>query len=503
MHAESARTSILTAAPAALGKRDAEQHSFHAIAGQTASGLVWTGVAMVVAFLLKVLLTRKMLPRDMGIVLAAQSLTGLVLAVATLGVPDAVVRFLGIEATRISAPARTVALAIKIVGAASAAAAGLVLAAVFAWGTGTVAADALWATVIVTLALPLLALGDVVGAAYRGVNRLGTKIFLIDVGRPGLLAAALLLSPLALTRHAPYVAALYTGAALVTLAAAWLFFRSDSRWQAGGATTSRELLRFGIPMAGGALLAGPIINNILPLMLSAWTGTAAVAFYAVALSLHSFVYLPVSILEQALIPTWAQWVAHKRSDELLASYRRYSSISFAAATGVGLAIIANDTTILTLLFGPTFEAASGALRGAILATLCSALIGPSEGMLYALGLTGSIFNARLAAAIAGVAAGALLIPAFGLPGAVGAFAVAIVACNSLYGVIVYRASGIHPFTPQFAITVVIATAGVLAATGLQDAYPMARTIVVSAFAVIVVAANVDIRIAVRQVLSTP
>lgn len=499
MRAETACTPApMASRPTAESREDS--HAFQTIAVQTASGMVWTGVALALGFALKVLLTHRMLPREMGIVLAAQSFAGLAVVVATFGIPDAVVRFLGIEAARGAGPQRTVHVAMKLVGGATMAAVVIVFSAL-PWVGSTMSGDARWATIIMTLALPLLALGDVVGAAYRGMNRLGTKILMIDVARPALVLVALLLSPVALTRHAPFVAGLYASAALVTLAALWIFFRRDHRAQRGGpgTTTPSELLRFGIPIAAAVFLAGPIINNLLPLMLSAWTGPAAVAFYAVALSLYSLVYLPVGILEQAVIPSWARMAAQARADDLEDSYRRYTNLCFAAAAGLGVVIVANAQTILISLFGPTFEAATAALKMVILATLCGALVGPNEGMLHALGFSTSIFNARLAGAAAGVATGVILIPAQGLSGAIGAAVVTMVGINTGYAVILFRKTGVHPFTARHALTTALTALGLLAATA-TGAYPLAAWVAAHGLAVLVVVANADFRLAARQLL---
>ena len=272
-----------------------ERQSFHAIASQTASGLSWTAVALLVGFVTKMLLTRKVPPAELGIVLAAQSFIGLTLAFTELGMPDAVVRHVGMDATSGIAPKRTVYAAIRVVAPATLLAAVLVLAGLWTWFGNAMSADALWATAILTLALPLLAVGNVIGAAYRGVSRLGTKLLMIDVARPGVVVVALALSPLVLTRQASYVAGLYAVGALVTLAALWTLFVSDRRWTSGGGSTSSELLRFGVPIAGAAVFAGPLVNSALPLMLTTWAGPTAVAFFAIALSLQAVVYLPIAV----------------------------------------------------------------------------------------------------------------------------------------------------------------------------------------------------------------
>ena len=478
-----------------------ERQSFHAIASQTASGLSRTAVALLVGFATKMLLTRKMPPAELGMLLAAQSFIGLTLALTELGMPDAVVRHVGMDATSGMAPNRTVYAAIRVVAPTTLLAAVLVLAGLWTWFGSAMSADALWATAILTLALPLLAVGNVIGAAYRGVSRLGTKLLLIDVARPGVVVVALALSPLVLTRQASYVAGLYAGGALLTTAALWALFASDRRWTSGGGSTSSELLRFGVPIAGAAVIAGPLVNSALPLMLTTWSGPTAVAFFTIAISLQAVVYLPVAVFEQAVVPAWSRMAVHASAEDIAGSYKQFSNICFAGATSLGLVIIANDTALLTFLFGPTYEAASWALRCATIAALFGALTGPNEAMLRAFGLATSIFNAKIAAAAAGVTAGLILIPTHGLSGAVIAFAVVNVAINTLYGVTLHAKTGIHPFTWQHSTTLVMAIAGVLAVTVIGDMYPAGAWVVANLLAVVVVAVNADLRLAIWKLVT--
>ena len=448
------------------------------------------------------LLTRHVPPAELGIVLAAQAFTGLTLAFTELGVPDAVVRYVGMDATPDAAPKRTVYTAVRVVVAATLLAAVIIVVGLWTWFGRGMTADALWTTTILTLALPLLAAGNVFGAAYRGVNRLGTKLFMIDVARPGVVAIALVLSPLVLTGRAPYVAGLYAAGALVTLAGVWALFERSRRWTRDGGTAASDLLRFGVPIAGAAVIAGPLVLSVLPLMLTSWTGPAAVAMFAIALSLQAIVYLPIAVFEQAAVPTWARMTAHASTRDLSDSYAQFSNICFAGAASLGLLMIANDTTILVLLFGPAYGAASWALRCAVLATMFGAFTGPNEAMLRAFGLTRAIFIARLAAAAVGVASGLVLIPGYGLTGAAIAFAGVSVTINAAYGVTLYATKHVHPFTRRHVTTTVMSLGGILIATLAPADYSRAAWFAVHIIAVLVVATNVDIRQAARNMVTS-
>ncbi|MGH9256332.1 MAG: hypothetical protein ACRD3C_17380, partial [Vicinamibacterales bacterium] len=152
--------------------------SFRIVVRQTLLGFGWTGVALLLGFAMKVLLTRKMPAAALGAVLTAQAFASLVLVVAELGLPDAVVRYVGLDASPHIAPRRPVHAAMKIVTVSAVLTSGVVLAALFSWTGSWMSPDALWAAAILTCGLPFFAVGDVLGAAYRGVNRLGTKLFM-------------------------------------------------------------------------------------------------------------------------------------------------------------------------------------------------------------------------------------------------------------------------------------------------------------------------------------
>jgi O-antigen/teichoic acid export membrane protein len=223
--------------------------------------------------------------------------------------------------------------------------------------------------------------------------------------------------------------------------------------------------------------------------------------FTVALSLQAMVYMPLGVFEQAAIPAWTRMAAHEPPAVLAASYRQVATVGFAAAAGLGLVVLANDRTILTLLFGPPFAAAEQAVTGAVLATLFGALTGPNEGMLRALGSAAAIFRARTAAAVAGVLAGLLLIPGYGLGGAIAAFAFTTVAINATYGVQLYLAGGIHPFTVRHTMAASLTAAGSTFAIASTGSYADPWWIAAHLCAAVLLAANTDVRSALRSILA--
>ena len=498
----------MTLAPGALsaprpfrdfGQAPTARESLRRVTGQVAVGFGWTAVALVLGFATKMLLTRRMAAADFGIVLAAQAFTSLLLVVAELGVPDAIVRYVGAGASPEAAPRKTVYAGIRIALVSALLTTGGSLVLLLLWSSSHMSSEATRATAILVVGLPLVAVGDVLGAAYRGVNRLGTKLFMIDVARPGIVAIAVLLSPVALVTSASYVTGLYVVGALVVLGALWIVFRRDRQWQDTSAGTSSELLRFGVPVAGAAVLAGPLVNGLLPMMLAAWTGSTAVAFYGIALALQGLAGLPLGIFEQVLVPFWARMTVRDSPAELARSYQQYAGICFAGVAVLGVVLIANDQAILSLLFGPDYAAAGSALQFAIVGTLFAAWAGPNEAMLRSIGASRAILAARIASAAAGSGSALALIPLYGLMGAMASFTLAVVALNVAYGSALYRAKRIHPFTSRHTITTVATLAAVLAATGLRGSYPVGGWVAAHALAIAILATNADLKSALGSV----
>jgi O-antigen/teichoic acid export membrane protein len=279
----------------------------------------------------------------------------------------------------------------------------------------------------------------------------------------------------------------------LVLACLWLLFKRDPQWEGRTARTPSELLHFGVPIAGAAILSGPLVNGLLPMMLSAWTGSAAVAFYGIALALQGIAGLPLGIFEQVLVPVWSRMAALETPGELARSYQRYATICFSFATGLAIVLLANDRALLVLLFGAAYDAAGIAMKCAVLATLFAAWAGPNEAMLRATGLSRSILVSRLITAVAGTVSAAVLIPEHGLTGAVTSFALAVVVLNVAYGTALYRATRIHPFTARHAITTLAATAAVAAAIARPAAFPEAGWVAAHVLAIVIVAANADLQ----------
>jgi hypothetical protein len=78
-------------------------------------------------------------------------------------------------------------------------------------------------------------------------------------------------------------------------------------------------------------------------------------------------------------------------------------------------------------------------------------------------------------------------------GAIVAFALTAVTLNLVYGVALYRARRIHPFTSGHVITTVTALAAVLAATGVRSRYPVGGWVMAHVLALLIVVVNADLR----------
>ena len=139
------------------------------------------------------------------------------------------------------------------------------------------------------------------------------------------------------------------------------------------------------------------------MMLSAWTGSAAVALYGMALAVQGIAGLPLWHLRTSSRARVGTNGRARNTRELArfsgmrpsVSPSRRASPSFSSQT---------IRALLVLLFGAGYGAADSALEERAL-TLFAAWAGPNEAMLRATGLSGSILTSRLiTAVVAGTAA---------------------------------------------------------------------------------------------------
>ena len=408
-------------------------------------------------FATKVILARALSTVELGVLLTAQAVVGLALVLAQLSLPEAVVRFVGLYAAHDLSQAKgslMSALRLSVFGSGLLAL-GLVLNT--GWIANAFYHQAALAGVLVLLAtaMPFTTVADVLGAAYRGLGQLWVKVVCVDLARAFWVVVALVYL---VSRGANTLLAIATVFGIATLLSALLmlglFWRS-AYWRLPAIRApAGELLRYSLPLLAAGLLSGPLVNTGLPLLLGSLASVQAVSYFSLSLSLQLFVYLPTAALEQAALPVWSRQIGGGAISGLHASYAFFTRWGYILASALFAFLFFNARTVLAIVYGPEYAVAALAIQALGAMTLFGAAVGPNEGMLRALGATRWIFFSRLVAGVALLGAAILLIPQWGLMGAVIAFIISGLLNNGLYAAGLFWQHGIHPLDGPYIKTLV-------------------------------------------------
>ena len=408
----------------------------------------------------KVLLARALTPADFGLLILAQTLVGLGLTLMQYSVPDTVVRFVGLSAGHNMANAKGVV--------ASALQLGLILVIPFAlglWaGAGWIAehifqrAALAGLLVLSVLAMPFTAVAEVVAAAYRGISQIWVKVVLLDLGRAlwVMLGVGLLIALNAsslLTVVTVYTAAAVAAAVLITT----MFVRSH-RWRVARTPAPiGDLLHYSLPLMGSSLVVWPM--TAIPLLLGSAVSAQAVAFYGLSSAIANLIYMPTSAIDTAALPIWSDRIAQGDIASLRVGYTFTTRWCLIAGLAIFGPLVLCPAEILGLFYGPNYRVAASVVQAVAALFLLNAATGPTQSLLRALGYTRQIFFAHLVGGVSALVVAAVLIPAWGMPGALAALGVSTILVIGVEMLSLLLLQGIHPFDATYFKTIL---AGLLA-----------------------------------------
>lgn len=214
--------------------------------------------------------------------------------------------------------------------------------------------------------------------------------------------------------------ALYTGAclgpALVWATVRRADLRADPSSRRAGRTAA---WRFGRWIAGSRLaLAGR--ETAMPWLLAAASGTAATGLFEAAAKVVGLTTPLVSGLANVLTPSIAAAHAQRGAAGVRAVVRRATIQLTAAVFAAALALAAGGDWLLGLLYGDAFGGQQTVVALFALAMVAEAAGVPSDAGLWAIGRPSAGFAAQLAGLVVAAGTGVLLVPAWGVLGAVAA-----------------------------------------------------------------------------------
>jgi len=257
----------------------------------------------------------------------------------------------------------------------------------------------------------------------------------------------------------------------------------------------RELLR-SLVKFGGALvistIAGALISNVEKLLMPRYASVQALAYYSVAFTLaFMLTQLPVA-LTTTLIPAFSQLQERDDRAGTEALYRRAShGVLFWALPGA-VFIAAAARPFFTLWAGPNYGVQSTLPLYLLLGgVVCEVLAYAPQGLLISLGRTDIIARCQLSIVLPYVAASALLIRAYGAPGAAIAWSLRAIVSLTLFATLAARVSGFR-FAPlpankrDFALGVLMLIVPVAIAFPISPAIrSVVAAIAVAAYALVI------------------
>jgi O-antigen/teichoic acid export membrane protein len=458
----------VTEAPEAA--RDRDTMSLHGLAHRGARNLAGAAAGAVLSLAVTWLVAHGTTPTVAGTFFAATSVFVICAALAELGSEVSLARFL----PRNIARGRTdEALLCLRAAVATAAGAGVVAAvAVVAFrhqvadlvgpsgGTGVVVA-----VVVLGCAVPVLAAGNTLLSATRGLSTVRPTVVIDKVGRGSAQAVAV-------------GAALAAGGGLVLLTVAWTIPFVLAAVAAGLWLTvllrrlprtdpvrrpRRDVLseyaRYTWPRAV-AQLSQIVMQRADIVLVAALRSPAEAAVYTVATRFLVVGQLGVHAVGQVLAPQTSLLLGSGQRDAAIRMFRTATVWTIAFTWPLHLATLGTAALLLQFFGGPAYAGGETVVMVLAAAALVATACGPVDTMLLMTGRSGVSLANNLGGLLVMIALDLVLIPLLGILGAAVGWAAAIVVRNVLGVTQVRRQLGTPPFSREAAVVAATAVATV-------------------------------------------
>jgi O-antigen/teichoic acid export membrane protein len=419
--------------------------------------LVFAGTVLSSLFLfaIKVLIVRNTTTVELGEYTLTIALASVFALVATLGVHEGIARyvslFLGKNRQHEAMSLSRTAIRIVLISGVSA---GLVL-----YLSSDLLADVIFQNgelahlfKIVSISIPFFVLMQILCAIARGYGFVALKIYLMDIGIP-LLFFILICGILFL--RLPFLSIMYAYVISMILVCVCIVFYGYrqigvSPFCLRDSSPVIDLLRFSLPLLIGIIM-GLVINWTDVLMLGRYTGPSTVGVYDAGISLSRLLQFPLNALEFVFLPIAGTLHARGQSEELARTYQVLTKWVFIVTFPIFSILFIYPEQIITFLFSSRFIDAVPVLRILSGGFLFHALWGPNGILMVIIGMTKEISYVSILGAVINIISNYFLISVF-VQGTVGAAAATIgtyMALNLLASYIVFKKTGIHPFTKSY------------------------------------------------------
>jgi O-antigen/teichoic acid export membrane protein len=302
--------------------------------------------------------------------------------------------------------------------------------------------------------IPLVALGNVRGAALRGLGSVVQGQLPEMILRPGIFLVLVAASALFTQLTAPTAIALHGIAAGLAFFLGSMLLRRSLPPQAKSVDpryTARDWISSVLPLS---LLTGMLIVNTQTdvVMLGLLATTEDVGIYRAVAQLAMLVVFVFTAVDMVIAPYISQMYAARETERLQRLVTLSARAVLTAALPVAIAFLLFGETILAVVFGPDFGSGHAALAILCLGQLANAAAGSVVTLLNMAGHERDTAARVAIATVSNIILNLVLIPPFGTVGAAIASAVTLTLWNSLLCYQVWVRMGIQsmafrlPFT---------------------------------------------------------
>ncbi len=413
-----------------------------------------TAVEFLTRFVIVIIMARALGPHDYGIYILAVSAAGLFAGVSLLGLDDAMVRYIAIQAGRRDDAGIWGTLQI---GIGTSALAGLLMGGALFVAAQPIALGLFHAPTLTPLLrllapiVPFLTMSSVFVGVARGFGRMDYAVY----GEKGAqsIVRLLLIVLLALLGHLNLVAAIVVfgisdvaaSVTLVVLLNRVFPFRRSLR--SNVRRDVKELFGFALPLWLSGMLR-QFRRNIQNIMLGAVDTVSTVGVFSVVSRVNLVSTISSQSIYTSVRPFLARLHDRKERDRLTGLYRTSTRWMFALYLPFFLVMVLYPRPLL-MVFGKSFTSGATALIVLAFAQLANAATGICQAMIDMTGHTRVKLANSVLFTVLLIGGGALLIPRWGVMGAAIVSLIAIGSVNILSVVEVWFFERMSPFDRAF------------------------------------------------------
>jgi len=300
---------------------------------------------------------------------------------------------------------------------------------------------------ILSISIPFYILILTLASIFRGFKSVKEKVYFTDFVR-NILFLLLLVPVILIGLSFEWGIAAYSLSIILTGVIFFVYFVkvvAISPWHIiknKDVSVGKELLFFSLP-----LLLISVSQRVLvwmdTLMLGYFKTNDAVGLYNAAAPLGRFISTAFAAIIFIYSPVMAELYARDKYAEMKRSYIILTKWLCTATLPLTLIFVLFPDVVLNFLFGRRYMPAAVVLQILAIALFIQNLMGPSGAALTAMGKTKFLMWITLTAVCMNIILNAILIPLYGIEGAVIATATVIITAHALRSIKLYSISKIH------------------------------------------------------------